>query len=158
MRSTKSRISAVFAAILAAAGIAAAAWAFRGVHSAPAANGACPAERNLGSIAYLRSGDLHVRDLTTCRDRVVARGARPPVRWSPDGRWIAFGKAHVVPARGGRVTQPLGSSIRAQEWAWSAHADVLAGINAKRGVVLGGPGRHARALLPNGWGAGDLAF
>ena len=155
MRSTKSRISAVFAAILAVAGIAAAAWAFRSVQPAETPGNGCGAGRGLGSIAYLRAGALHVADLSTCRDRMLMRDARPPVRWSPDGRWIAFGDGRMVRANGAAARRPLGSAVAS--WAWSPAGD-LAGVTNPGGVLVGGPGRPVRRLLPDGWGAGHVAF
>src|SRR5207302_7806486 len=156
MRSTKSRISAAFAAILAVAGIAAAAWAFHGVRARPEAGGGCAGRRGLGSIAYLRAGRLHVADLSACTDRVLARSASAPVGWSADGRYIAFGSGALASARGGSVGHPFGGGVRT--WAWSSTGDVLAGVTGKGGVLLGGPGRRTRRMLPDGWGAGAVAF
>src|SRR5207253_10802569 len=135
MRSTKSRISAVFAAILAVAGIAAAAWAFRGVRPAESGANSCGPARGLGSVAYLRAGALHVADLSTCRDRVLVRDAGPPVRWSPDGRWIAFGDGRMVRAAGGAARRPLGTAMAS--WAWSPTGD-FAGVTRAGGVLAGG--------------------
>ncbi|MBI2237520.1 MAG: PD40 domain-containing protein [Actinobacteria bacterium] len=116
----------------------------------------------LGSVAYVRDGALHIVDVATCRDRVLAdRGASPPVRWSPDGRWIAFGSLSVIPATGGRVLHPFGegaSRLGWGSWQWSPTEDVLAVPTKTRGVLLGGPGGASRRLLPRGWGLGGLAF
>jgi dipeptidyl aminopeptidase/acylaminoacyl peptidase len=156
MRTTTSRVSALVAAILAVAGIAAAAWAFHGVRGGTSGTGRCAGRQGLGRVAYLRGGDLHVVDLARCRDRTLATGASAPVRWSRDGRFVAFGRASVVSARGGRVRHPIGTA--SNRWAWSPAADELAGVTSKGGVVLGGPGRGPSRLLPSGWGATGVAF
>src|SRR5437879_4209866 len=42
----------------------------------------------LGTLAWLGQGKLHVFDLDRCKRSVpAAKGAAPPVRFSPDGRW-----------------------------------------------------------------------
>lgn len=110
----------------------------------------------LGRVAYLRGSELHVLDLASCRDLVLARNAKPPVRFSPSGRWLAFGEAKVVPAAGGSVRAPLPSAGRG--WAWSPREDRLAAITRRGGVLLGGPRLEPRRLRPDGWGAGSLAF
>ena len=156
MQSMRSRVFAAVAATLAVAGVAVVALAFRGVHPRPASSGPCPVKTDLGRIAYLRGGGVHVVDLRTCRDRVVARGAAAPVRWSPDGRWVAFGDGRVVPSAGGRIRRPLGTSAAA--WTWSPARDELAGVTRAGGVVLGGPRERTRRLLADGWGAGNVAF
>jgi hypothetical protein len=58
---------------------------------AAAASFACSAQAALGRIALARRGVLHVVDLATCRERVVARGVQGQVRITPSGR------ARVVP-------------------------------------------------------------
>lgn len=109
----------------------------------------------LGRVAYLRGSELHVLDLGSCRDRLLARNAKPPVRFSPSGRWVAFGEAKVVPAAGGSVRRPLPP---ARAWAWSPREDRLAAITRRGGVLLGGPRLAPKRTRPDGWGAGSLAF
>jgi hypothetical protein len=68
----------------------------------------CPRDPALGTVAFVRSGSLRFVSLSDCRERVlVARGAGGPVRFSPDGRYIAFGSG-VVAARGGPVLRGHG--------------------------------------------------
>jgi hypothetical protein len=111
----------------------------------------------LGSVAYVRSGALHVVDLATCMDRVlVASGARPPVTFSTSGGWIAFGRGSVVSVDGGPVVRSLG--VPAISWEWSPTTDVLAGVTPKGGVVIGGPHRPPRGLYPNGSGIVAVRF
>lgn len=112
----------------------------------------------LGSVAYLRGGDVHVVDLGTCRDRVVARNARPPVRLSADGRWVAFGAARIVATAGGKVLRPLPAASTGRSWAWQPGRALLAAVTERGGVMLGGPGRRPRRLLPDGWGAQAIRF
>jgi dipeptidyl aminopeptidase/acylaminoacyl peptidase len=98
-----------------------------------------------------------VIDLGTCRQAtVVGTGAVPPVRFSPDGRWMAFGAGEVVPSAGGEVREPFGSPVKT--WEWSPTADVLAGVTARGGVLIAGTEHGATALLPAGSGVGHLAF
>ena len=96
-------------------------------------------------------------DLATCRQTiVVASGAEPPVRFSPDGQWLAFGDGQLVPAAGGAVTQPFGSSV--QTWEWSAAGEVLGGVTEAGGVVFTTPGGEPQPLLPDGSGVRHLVF
>jgi len=113
----------------------------------------------LGSVAYVRGGALHVVDLASCARQVLAtKGAAAPVRWSPDGRWIAFRSAAVISADGEEVLQPLGNQVYQWEWEWSPASDEIAAVSRGGGVVIGGPGIEVRQLLPDGWGATSLAF
>lgn len=114
----------------------------------------------LGRVAFLRGGALHVVDLATCEDRIVAPAASAPVRFSPDGRWLAFGEAQVVPALGGALQRPFGREVAGapHAWAWSPDGRRLAAITKRGGVVLGGPERPTRRLLRDGWGASGLLF
>jgi dipeptidyl aminopeptidase/acylaminoacyl peptidase len=121
------------------------------------ASATLPDAARLGSVAWIADGALHVVDLGTCRQQaLVASGAAPPVRFSPDGKWLAFGDGRLVSAAGGAVTRPFGSTVQA--WAWSPAADVLAGVTAETGVLTVRPGGRAETLLPEGSGVGHLAF
>ncbi len=111
----------------------------------------------LGKVAWINAGSLTVIDLGTCRQAgLVKTGAAPPVRFSPDGRWLAFGEGRVVPVGGGTMQQPLGSPVQA--WEWSPAADVLAGVTQKGGVLIAPLGAGVETLLPEGSGVGHLAF
>jgi hypothetical protein len=117
---------------------------------------ACPTARlpdadRLGDVAWIRAGSPEVIDLGTCRQAaLVGTGAAPPVRFSHDGRWLAFGDGRVVPSAGGAVQLPFGSPVKT--WEWSPTADVLAGVTETGGVLIAGPGRGPNALLPGGSG------
>jgi dipeptidyl aminopeptidase/acylaminoacyl peptidase len=121
----------------------------------------CPSARlagdaHLGSVAWVDDGDLHLLDLDTCEERtLVEGGATPPVRFSQDGRWIAFGDGAIVPAVGGEVQRPVG---QLNTWQWSPTNDVLAGVSAGGAVVVGGPEADRRILLEDGSDAGHVAF
>jgi dipeptidyl aminopeptidase/acylaminoacyl peptidase len=134
----------------------------RSIVSIPPTKPACPTARlpdavRLGEVAWIRAGSLEVIDLGTCRQAIlVDTGAEPPVRFSPDGRWVAFGDGEVVPSSGGAVQRPFGSPV--ERWEWSPTADVLAAVNHTGGVLLAGPGRGPSTLLPAGSGVGHLAF
>jgi dipeptidyl aminopeptidase/acylaminoacyl peptidase len=121
----------------------------------------CPTARTggLGNLAYLRGSELRLLDLSTCRDRVLARGAQPPVRFSHDGRWIAFGRAAIIPAAGGSVSRAVEKiGDRARSWAWSPRRDELAAVTAKGGIVIVKPGGPPRRLVRDGWGAEQVDF
>jgi dipeptidyl aminopeptidase/acylaminoacyl peptidase len=108
-------------------------------------------------VAWIEAGTLRVIDLPTCRQAVLlSTGAAPPVRFSPDGQWLAFGDGRVVPVAGGSVQQSFGSPVTA--WDWSPTADLLAGVTQKGGVLIARPGSGPEALLPGGSGVGHVAF
>ena len=119
---------------------------------------------DLGRLAFVRAGQLELLEVRDCRVRtVVPSGVEGPVRWSADGRYLAFGAGAVVAAGGGKVTYPLGRlaagwGTGARGWAWSPTGHTLAGVSVSGGVLVGGPGGAARRLLPGGWGATSLAF
>jgi hypothetical protein len=113
--------------------------------------GGLPSPEALGSVAWVRDGAIEVMNLTTCRTRtVVESGAEPPVRFSPDGEWLAFGQGAVIPVRGGDELRPLGAVT---EWSWVPQSPVLVGVTAEGGLSLGGPEESPRTLLPDGSGA-----
>jgi hypothetical protein len=146
-----SRGSLILIALFAAAGLSVAAYLVVFVHlmhlmppipaprstprsivSVPPTKPTCPTARlpdaaRLGEVAWIQAGSLEVIDLGTSRQTtLVGTGAGPPVRFSPDGRWLAFGDGEVVPSAGGAVQQPFGSPVKT--WEWSPTADVLAGV------------------------------
>lgn len=122
----------------------------------------CPSTRlaggdaRLGSVAWVDGGVLRLLDLDTCEERtLVETGAASVVRFSHDGTWVAFGDGAIVPVAGGEVLTPLGQ-LRA--WQWSPTDDVLAGVTAGGGVVVGGPEEDRRILLKDGSDAGHVMF
>lgn len=115
-----------------------------------AAPGATAADSSLGRLAFARDGALVVLDLDTRRERVlVARGARGPVRFSADGRYVAFSRG-VVAAEGAQVLRFSGT--------WAPHGHLLARITPAGGIRLSGPGLPPRRLVGDGFGAQSLAF
>lgn len=109
-----------------------------------------------GQLAFIKTRRLELLDVATCRVRtLVRRNVESPVRWSADGRYIAFGDGAVVAATGGTTMHPLGSVSGG--WAWSTSGDRLVGITAEGGLMVGGPRAARRRLLPNGWGATSVA-
>jgi hypothetical protein len=110
----------------------------------------------LGTVAWVDAGALHLLDLDTCDQRVVvASGAEPPVRFSHDGTWIAFGDGAIVPAEGGDVEHPLGPLA---SWDWSPTANALAGSGPEGGLSVGGPDQPTLALLGSRSRVGSVAF
>ena len=76
----------------------------------------CPSTRlaggdaQLGTVAWVDGGALLLLDLDTCEERTLVQvGAAPPVRFSHDGAWVAFGDGSIVPAAGGDVLSPIGT-------------------------------------------------
>jgi dipeptidyl aminopeptidase/acylaminoacyl peptidase len=111
----------------------------------------CPGPTGFAALTYVKAGALIVLDMPACSSRVlVPRGAEAPVRWSADGRYIAF-SGGVVAADGGRV-------LRGLSGVWAPRGHTLATITARGGVVLREPEMPARRLLPDGFGAQSLAF
>ena len=113
-------------------------------------------DATLGSVAWVDGGALHLLDLDTCGERtLVATGADPMVRFSHDGTWVAFGDGAIVPSGGGDVQNPVG---KLSGWQWSPTDDVLAGVTAHGGVVVGGPNDDRRVLVKDGSGATHVMF
>src|SRR3954451_20228391 len=70
--------------------------------NAPAPLPACPHDATLGRVAYARDGALHLVEFKGCSDRVIVpSGVSAPVKFSPDGKYIAF-TGGVVAATGGK--------------------------------------------------------
>ena len=121
----------------------------------------CPSARfageaALGSVAWVDGEVIHLLDLDTCDERIlVESGAAPPVRFSHDGSWVAFGDGAMVPAGGGEVQSPVGSL---NDWAWSPTDGVLAGATTGGGMAIGGPDEVRRVLLEDGSDVGHVAF
>jgi len=112
----------------------------------------------LGAVAYLRGESLHVLDLSSRRDRVVAHVWIPGyegIAWSGDGRWLSVG-TDLVPAAGGPVCRPFAEKTGLYggdpDLAWSPKGETLAVTTAK-GVFLDRPGGAPRRILPDGWSA-----
>src|SRR5439155_20303344 len=82
-------------------------------------------------------------------------GAAAPVRFSADGRWLAFGPGNLVPVGGGAVSKVPGG---ATAWEWAPAGARLAVVTSHGGVALADPGEATRVLLPDGSGAGHLAW
>ncbi|MDQ3824068.1 MAG: hypothetical protein M3321_12595, partial [Actinomycetota bacterium] len=111
----------------------------------------CPSGAGPGRVAYLEGGALLVLQMPACSSRVlVRRSAAPPVRWSADGQYLAFG--------GGVVHVDSGRLFRGLRGSWSPRGHTLATISGRGGLVLRGPGLGARRLLSDGFGAQSVAF
>jgi WD40-like Beta Propeller Repeat len=129
---------------------------------------ACPnAVRHLGSIALAARGQLELIDLARCRVTVLRRVSAVDVRFSPDGRWLAYGRPArfvavqsypaspvVIPAHGGAARAPLGGGLVA--WTWAPAGERLYGLTAGGSLVTatpaGGPETVATQLgaIPDG--------
>ena len=119
--------------------------------------GSPPAFRTgrLGAVAYEQGGTLHVVDLSSRRDRPLARVAPQPLRWSPGGRWIAAGGT-LVAAANGATCRPLGPSTSGLQW--RPHSPAVTGSTGSGRVLVAVPGATPRPLLPPGFSIGDIGF
>jgi len=112
----------------------------------------------LGAVAYLHGESLHVLDLSSQRDRVVAHLWIPSwegIAWSGDGRWLSVGPV-LVPSAGGPLCRPFAAKTGLYggdpDLRWSPKGELLAVTTAK-GVFLDRPGGTPRRILPSGWRA-----
>ena len=132
----------------------------------PAACGTAPPFHTgpLGAVAYIASGILHVVDLSSGRDRALARISVPQygtrtLAWSADGRWLSAG-ALLIPAAGGRFCRPFapGSGLYGNDvdLHWAPKGDLLA-VTTARGVFLLHPGGKPRKILPARWSVGGFS-
>jgi Tol biopolymer transport system component len=84
------------------------------------------------------------------------------VRFSADGRWLAFSRAAagdpggpaVVAVHGGAVTRPLGGGILA--WSWAPTGALLYGVNTRGQLLSAAPGGRSRIIstgsaMSNAW-------
>ena len=122
----------------------------------------CPSARlaagaRLGAVAWVDAGILRLLDLDSCEQRIlVADGAAAPVRFSRDGRWVAYGDGAIVAVDGGgQIQNPIGHVV---VWRWSPTADELAGVTTAGGLVVGGRDEEQRILLDDGSKVGHVAF
>jgi hypothetical protein len=168
---TKRRLIGAFAAVAVIGGAVAAAvflpdWlesrSVEPTSSPTAVVPQCPSTRlaggdaQLGTVAWVDGGALLLLDLDTCEERTLVQvGATPPVRFSHDGAWVAFGDGSIVPAAGGDALSPVGTS---EHWQWSPTDDVLAAVNSAGGVVIAGPEETRRMVIENGADVEDVAF
>jgi hypothetical protein len=155
------RITAVLAALAAVA-------AYGAVLTGAGGKSQCPnplrGRHDLGRLAFIQGQRLEVLQVTACRARTLVRGGvEPPLRWSADGRYLAYGGGNVVSATDGLSKRPLGRlglgwGSGSLGWVWSPKGHRLAGVTTGGGVVVGGPGTKTRRLLPDGWGATSIAW
>jgi dipeptidyl aminopeptidase/acylaminoacyl peptidase len=121
----------------------------------PATCGAAPTFHAgpLGAVAYVSDGALHVVDLSSRRDRTLARVSVPQygsrsLAWSADGRWLSAGNL-LIPAAGGSFCNPFGAQAMLH---WSPNGETLAATTAQ-GVFIATPNGKPHKLLPAGWSA-----
>jgi Tol biopolymer transport system component len=119
----------------------------------------CPrAVRGLGLIAFAARGKLELVDLADCRVTVLADVTAAEVRFSPDGRRLAYSHSAVpnplgpvvIPVGGGSTSSPLGDGVAA--WSWAPDSDVLYGVNGRGQLVAGSPGGSQPRLVASGFG------
>ncbi|HXJ64340.1 MAG TPA: hypothetical protein VNN79_11350, partial [Actinomycetota bacterium] len=116
-----------------------------------------PDFRSLGTVAWVQSGQLDVVDLPTCRQKtLVPTGADQPVRFSPDGQWIAYGALSYVKASGGKATRVDDAT---HTWAWSPAGDRVAYVNRDGAVDVVQPrGKPKLVFSPGNGRVGHVAW
>ena len=93
---------------------------------------------HLGSFAWVSKGTLQVRNFDTCAHAtLVSANASAPVAFSPDGKWIAYGRGFVLPATGGRAQQSMGDL---SFWRWAPTGHELVGVTKGGKAVIGEAG------------------
>lgn len=111
----------------------------------------CPAGTGFARLAFVKAGALHLMEMPACGGRVlVRRGARGPVRWSADGRYVSY-SGGVVEVESGRV-------FRGLHGLWAPRGHVMARLPGNGGVALGGPSLPDRQVVPAGFGITAFAF
>lgn len=111
-----------------------------------------------GELAFIRGGGISIVALPSCRTQVLVAlsNARAPLRFSGDGRYLAYGDGEVIGTRGPQTPRlPLG---KLSSWAWAPDDATLAGATRSGALELWRPGEKPQSLLPAGWGAADVAF
>ena len=101
-----------------------------------------------GKVAFIRAGDIWVKDLPNGEERRLTQdGRNSQPRWSPSGSWLAFHKdkrlwlMHAA----GTETQEVGQKD-VTHFAWSPAGDQLA-YTAEGILYVTGPGGSAPRLL-----------
>jgi hypothetical protein len=119
----------------------------------------CPAHARSGMVVYVRGGALHLLDLDRCRQRtLVARGARAPIGFSADRRWLAFGSRPTILRVDGSTAPAPGFATPTAHWAWSPRGAMLAASGRDRGLRIRAAGGSERVVLPAGFGVESFAW
>jgi Tol biopolymer transport system component len=113
-------------------------------------------------VAFAARGHLELLNLATCRARVLAHITATGVRFSPDGRWLAYSRLvddgtasaglFVVSVHGGSVRAPLGTGV--EGWSWAPKGDRLYGVTTGGLLVSSSPTGQRRIVTA---GLGGLA-
>jgi len=117
-------------------------------------------------IAFAARGHLDLINLATCRISVLADVSATDVRFSPDGRWLAYSRLvdagtvsaglFVVPARGGPVRTPLGAGV--EGWSWAPDGDRLYGVRRDGSLESASPTGPRRIVSTGLGGAASSGF
>ena len=104
----------------------------------------------LGVLAWIKGSSIQYVDLDRCRDGSHWAGAdvAPPIRFSQDGAWIAFGSGSVIPAPGRHVRKAVSPMGEVSAWAWSPSDDRLAGVTRSGRVLVATPEGEPETVVP----------
>lgn len=102
---------------------------------------AATAEVDLGKVAFVREGDIWVKDLPEGEERrLTSDGVNAEPKWSPSGEWLAFrknaGELWLLPAGGGEARALVREELG--QFAWSPVSDHLA-FSAGGGLTVKTP-------------------
>ncbi|MHB1132750.1 MAG: zf-HC2 domain-containing protein [Chloroflexota bacterium] len=111
-----------------------------------------------GKVAFVRAGDIYVKDLPDGEERPLMTGgnsAEP--RWSPSGEWLAYKKAGVMQVlRASLVDSRWPVQMVASSYVWAPGSDRLAIVAGGALYVLeAGEGTPRQLVSRQGAAAGD---
>jgi len=105
-------------------------------------------------VAFAARGHVELLNLATCRASVLADVSATDVRFSPDGRWLAYSRVvddatapaglFVVSVHGGPVRAPLGAGVAA--WTWAPQGDRLYAVTSDGSLVSSSPTGQRRVV------------
>lgn len=104
---------------------------------------------SLGKLAFVRGGDVWVKDLPEGDERRLTQdGANASPRWSPSGGWLTFARGQQVwITRSNGLDAHPADNLSASEAAWSPRADRLAYLAGGGLVVTSADGSGRKQLI-----------
>lgn len=110
-----------------------------------------------GRVAFVKDHQLVLLDVGSGRSRVLVRSrVNPPVRFSADGRYVAYGAGETWVVRVAEPSVP--TSLPAHLWAWSPRGHSLAIAQHDGSVAVVVPGGATDLVAPAGWDPSSFAW